>query len=401
MNMKKRCFPFFILLLLFIGCKQKVSNKGLITYEKISGDTLCVVDLHAVSDTITLDLFSFMSSPKLVKLEQPDGPTIDVYQNTQSNTEVYVGKDYILSCTMQEFALHDKDGKFIRILATGGRNADQYSSNFSYWVDDRNAVLYIYELDSREILSYDMETGNFLKQLPILLPEGCRQVLPLNDSSFVVFSEPAPLQYKLHLLSASGQYRDSLQLTLSPDKDYDRQIQYGYKFGDRVKFLAASSQSYDITDFTLKPEWKLKYREDERAKIITENDQYLFCALQKRFKEGGAGIEDSTPVSYNPVTYLIDKKTGEGHLLKEVYNNALEHEMNPPCLGLDIVFQPNGYVVRNYNASAFKMRLYITLANGQNESGKRLEPERRSYLEQLQASTHDGDRNIVLFGEFR
>lgn len=325
MKTKLLFFILFVSSFVLFSCGRKAASK-----ETIQTDAVRMVDVAAIKDTIKLELLDLMSEPKLVRLEQSNNPKLDPYENTSASGEAYVGKDYILAYSEGQFLLYDIEGKFIRSVAKQGQKQDEFSSLSTYLIDDKNFILYLFQMDRRKVLSYDMHTGRFVQELPNLLPTGFRQALSFNDSSFVVFSEPKPLEYKLYLLSISGEYRDSLELKLESDDDYLMQVGYGYKLGDRIKFIANHSQIYNITDFTLKPEWKLSCDTNNVVDIIGENSKYLFYLVQYITQKDIDTIRGRKMICHfsgkNPQVYALDKKTGRDYFMGGIYNNILEYK---------------------------------------------------------------------------
>lgn len=98
MKTKLLFFILFVSSFILFSCGRKAVSK-----EIIQTDTVHMVDLAAIKDTIKLELLDLMSEPKLVRLEQSNNPKLDPYENTSASGEAYVGKNYILAYSEGQF----------------------------------------------------------------------------------------------------------------------------------------------------------------------------------------------------------------------------------------------------------------------------------------------------------
>ena len=79
-------------------------------------------------------------------------------------TNYLVGEKYIITIDNDKILQFSNNGRFLRTLAKAGNGPDEFLRAEAFALDDKNDILYInHRGDSRNILAFDLKTGNVLK----------------------------------------------------------------------------------------------------------------------------------------------------------------------------------------------------------------------------------------------
>ncbi len=157
-----------------------------------------VIDLQNPGQTRDILLSELLDDIRLVKLETNDEILLGQYTN------YLVGKEQIITIDSDKILQFSNTGEFVRTLATAGNGPDEFLRPEAFALDDKNGILYInHRGDSRNILVFDLKTGNRIKRITTGVDNLISQIIVSGDSILTVVPR-MNRDYNLYNLTTSG-----------------------------------------------------------------------------------------------------------------------------------------------------------------------------------------------------
>jgi hypothetical protein len=159
------------------SCSYKKENR--LGHVKINGRDVSELKLSEVRDTISLSLSQLMNKNSFIKLETKD-------ENKFDNGKWSIGEKYIVGyCRRLGFFQFRSDGKFLRKLANFGKGPQEvYYPTWTISKDESH--IYIYDLlKPKGFLCFSLDSGLFIKSIPIALEGQLKNIYMYDDSTLV------------------------------------------------------------------------------------------------------------------------------------------------------------------------------------------------------------------------
>ena len=181
------------LLILVTSCNGRISQKP-----------FPVIDLQNPGDTRDIYLSELLDDIHIVKLETRDEILLGQY------TSYLAGEKFIITIDDNKILQFSNNGGFLRTLARAGNGPEEFLRAEAFALDDKNDILYInHRGDSRNILVFDLKTGNRLKRIPTGVDNLISQIIVSRDSMLTVVPRMNK-DYNLYNLSTSGKFVDGI-----------------------------------------------------------------------------------------------------------------------------------------------------------------------------------------------
>ena len=157
-----------------IACMAMIT---LISCRSYSGDDrIITVNLSEVNKKRMVNLSDWVSEPEFIAL---DSSCKDAYTE---GGNCCVSDNYIgLYGSSQVYKLYDrKTGKYLRNIGRIGKNSREYTNVYHSKIDEENSMVYILPWTAKELLCYDLNTGELIKarQLKYNVPKGAFVIDP-------------------------------------------------------------------------------------------------------------------------------------------------------------------------------------------------------------------------------
>ena len=163
-----------------------------------------VIDLQNPRDTRDIYLSELLDDIHIVKLETGDEILLGQY------TSYLVGEKFIITIDDNKILQFSNNGGFLRTLARAGNGPDEFLRAEVFALDDNNDILYVnHRGDSRNILAFDLKTGNRLKRIPTGVDNLISQIIVSGDSILTVVPRMNK-DYNLYNLTTSGKFVDGI-----------------------------------------------------------------------------------------------------------------------------------------------------------------------------------------------
>ena len=163
-----------------------------------------VIDLQNPRDTRDIYLSELLDDIHIVKLETGDEILLGQY------TSYLVGEKFVITIDENKILQFSNNGGFLRTLARAGNGPDEFLRAEVFALDDNNDILYVnHRGDSRNILTFDLKTGNRLKRIPTGVDNLISQIIVSGDSILTVVPRMNK-DYNLYNLTTSGKFVDGI-----------------------------------------------------------------------------------------------------------------------------------------------------------------------------------------------
>jgi hypothetical protein len=157
-----------------------------------------VIDLQNPGETRDLFLSELLDDIRIVKLETNNEILLG------QNTNYVVGERYLISIDNDKILQFSNDGGFLRTLSKAGNGPDEFLRAEAFALDDKNDILYInHRGDSRNILVFDLNTGERIKRIPTGVDNLISQIIVSGDSILTLVPR-MNREYNLYSLTTSG-----------------------------------------------------------------------------------------------------------------------------------------------------------------------------------------------------
>jgi hypothetical protein len=185
--MKMRIVRLIFLLILVTSCTGGNRQKP-----------VPVIDLQNPGQARDIFLSELLDDIRLVKLETNDEILLGQYSN------YLVGEKQIITIDSDKILQFSNNGGFVRTLAKAGNGPDEFLRAEAFALDDKNGILYInHRGDSRNILAFDLKTGNHIKRIPTGVDNLISQIIVAGDSILTIVPR-MNREYNLYNLTTSG-----------------------------------------------------------------------------------------------------------------------------------------------------------------------------------------------------
>jgi len=159
-----------------------------------------VIDLQNPVETRDLYLSELIDDIHIVKLETKDEILLGQYTN------YLVGERHIITIDSDKILQFSYNGGFVRTLAKAGNGPDEFLRAEAFALDDKNGILYInHRGDSRNIIAFDLKTGNRIKRIPTGVDNLISQIIVSSDSILTIVPR-MNRGYNLYNLTTSGKF---------------------------------------------------------------------------------------------------------------------------------------------------------------------------------------------------
>ena len=150
-------------IIIVTNCKSEFSGDGSITVtETASGNKLTVCNFSSVSDTVTLNLSSFVKDFKIVRFENSD-EAIFKMSGTPVVTDKYIG----IRQSRRPFLLFDHNGKLLCEVGGIGGGPGEYTNLYDESINDKLGKIYLAPFaNSPKILEYNVD-GSFVRDIVV------------------------------------------------------------------------------------------------------------------------------------------------------------------------------------------------------------------------------------------
>lgn len=147
-----RAFISCIAMLALSSCKPGADDDNVIT-----------VNLSDVNRKRFVNLSEWVSEPEFIAL---DSSLEDAYTE---GGKCCVSDNYIgIYGSSQVYKLYDrKTGKYLHNIGRIGKNSGEYTNVYSSEIDEENSMVYILPWTAKELLCYDLNTGELIKARPL------------------------------------------------------------------------------------------------------------------------------------------------------------------------------------------------------------------------------------------
>lgn len=145
----------FILMFALNSCKSGNDDNKFIT-----------VNFNDVDKKNVVNFTQWVSEPEFIAL---DSSTDAAYTEGKycCISDNYIG----LYGASQVYKLYDRaTGKYLRNIGKVGKGSGEYTNVYSSKIDEENSIVYILSWNAKELLCYDINTGNLIEARPLKYP---------------------------------------------------------------------------------------------------------------------------------------------------------------------------------------------------------------------------------------
>jgi len=163
-----------------------------------------VIDMQNPGQARDILLSELIDDIRLVKLETNDEILLGQY------THYLVGEKHIITIDPDKILQFSDNGGFLRTLSKAGNGPEEFLRAEAFALDDKNEILYInHRGDSRNIIVFDLKTGNRIKRIPTGVDNLISQIIVSGDSMLTVVPRMNK-DYNLYNLTNSGKLVDGI-----------------------------------------------------------------------------------------------------------------------------------------------------------------------------------------------
>lgn len=148
----------------FIVC---IAMLALISCESGSGNgKLVTVDFSDINKKKTVKLSEWVSEPEFIAL---DSSREEAYTEGKycCVSDKYIG----LYGAREAYKLYDRTtGEYLRDIGKVGKNSGEYANVYSSVIDEQRSAVYLLPWNAKELLCYDINTGNLIEARPLKHP---------------------------------------------------------------------------------------------------------------------------------------------------------------------------------------------------------------------------------------
>ncbi|MCD6346888.1 MAG: 6-bladed beta-propeller, partial [Bacteroidales bacterium] len=171
--------PFTLLLLTIIIFSCSNSNNPAIKTIEINGDPVNLISYNEIQDSVQISLSQLASELHFVKLETTEECMIGYGQ-------YYIYDKYILNIhPFEKIMQFTAEGKFVRQVCRSGKGPHEFQ-HAVIAVDEVNDFLYVADEVKSYFMSWDLNTGKYLGDIPIPFKGRLKNLLVTKDGTLLV-----------------------------------------------------------------------------------------------------------------------------------------------------------------------------------------------------------------------
>ncbi len=307
-----------IAMITIISCRSEADHNNIIT-----------VNLSDVNKKRVVNLSDWVSEPEFIALDSSckDAYTEGKYSCVSNN---YIG----LYRSGEIYKLYDREtGKYLRNIGKAG----EYSNVYNSAIDEQNSRVYILPWTAKELLCYDLNTGELIKSRPLNhnVPKGAFVIDPETDELTVA---TLPFEGENETVVWKQDKEDNTlwevpagALSLVPDysheivgafntEDFDLSIS---TWGGRVDSL------YVVKDGFLKPIFTMNFLKDNQKAATSRLPNHTYILLPDHII-----TSVSMPVrrasgyySYGKPVYVVTERETEHSYVAEFTDDILNRKL--------------------------------------------------------------------------
>lgn len=292
-----------------------------------------VIELRDIKDPIVVNMFQFFNNISYVKLETTE-------DNKLGRVKWSIGNKYLVGYDRGSgFVQFTSDGKFIRKFANYGKGPHEVY--YPIWtVSKDESHIYIYDfLKPKYFLCFNLNSGNFDKNIPIPIEGEINNVYFVNDSTLIcapVVGNGKPAgNYYLFWQTLSGK----LIKTLSAKTKSKPVVLSGnilYKVGDQFRYRPLYSDTiFQVNNFSIDPYIIFKGTSRQGSEIGSNNFE-IFLETPEFFIVKSSVIKSKEALGQNTVgyvtvqeDYLVNKITKKMYVISKVENDLNDLPVYP------------------------------------------------------------------------
>jgi len=390
--MKNSLFVFIILMLIS-ACSG--GKSGSVTSVDIEGVRVNVLDVENVKDSIELSLSDLVEDLHFVRLETRPECMLNM-------PKFYIGKHYILALAMgQPIIQFDTDGNYLRTVAETG-NGPFEVNYFSWAVDDDRSMLYVKDNSKNNFLSFDLESGQFIDEIPLAIDCRVNQFTVTESGELAVAAtfggDYSGVKYYLFWQSNEGDFINGIKT--NPDINvrnvsnvilqYDNKIEY---FNSRMDTM------FSISGYTWTPDWIFKLGATTGTDITKAGSKtFHILSLQEKFmlctlfiSEDATQEGNTTFIEGKLYSLFVDKETKQANYVSELVVDNINQSIRTP----DLTTLSNGRVYIRFSALELKERIAKAIEDPSTES------KIKDRLEMLDSQLDVNDNPVLLTGRIK
>jgi hypothetical protein len=361
----------------------------------ISGQTVNQLDIEKVKDSIVLNLSDIAGDLHFIQLETKSLCLLN-------RPKLYIGKKYILSFENEQPVFQfDSNGNYLRTIATQGEGPEEVT-RYLWAVDEVSNILYIRDEAKDHYISFDLNTGKFLGEIPIAIPGIINQFIITEPGVFAVvpYLDKSVHQdrYSVYWQNSQGEFLGGIKAPADRNLLVSERVLYQYP-GYLGYYLSKSDTLYSITGHERSVSWILNpggYNPNDQMdigskniRIISLQENFILCSL---FIAGESIKRGRTTATNGKLYHLfIDKGTGSVHYVSKLMADNLGQPIRPVLLNS----QPDGTIFLSFNALEIKEMIAKTLSNPEIGS------ELRGQLQALDSQINENDNPVMLVGKIK
>jgi len=165
------------IVLLFVSCSQPKQNRN----TSLNTD-VHIIDLDNISIDKNVRASSIFNKVTPIVLQSSE----DVIIGKISNLQIYENKIYILDRSLAKslfvFAI---DGTFLYRIGKSGQGPGEYTYPTNFTIDKSTGLLYILDSEKRSILTYNLDSGEYIDAVLLNSDRICRHIQANNKSIYI------------------------------------------------------------------------------------------------------------------------------------------------------------------------------------------------------------------------
>lgn len=312
----------FILMFALNSCKSGNDDNKFIT-----------VNFNDVDKKNVVNLTQWVSEPEFIAL---DSSTDAAYTEGKycCISDNYIG----LYGASQVYKLYDRaTGKYLRNIGKVGKGSGEYTNVYSSKIDEENSIVYILSWNAKELLCYDINTGNLIEARPLKYPapkgsfsidahtgELTVAALPFEEMNEIVAwkqDKDGNILWKVPAgsLSVIPDFSNEINSCFNTE-DYDFSIS---TWGGRIDSL------YVVKDGGLKPIFTMSF---VKGNVSTSNlpnhtytllPEHIVTSVSMRVRRPSGNIGYS-----KPIFVVTERRTGKSYLADftdDILNRKLDY----------------------------------------------------------------------------
>ena len=379
----------------FYSCNKPTQDPSL-TIKPNGADQLMTINFKEIKDSTTISLSDFATDFQFIPLEtRPDC--------LLKYASCLISKEYIL-CRAGEAGIlqFSRNGRFIRKLVSCGKGPMEVSQTYDWAVDEENQTLLLSSFGKTGyFLSFDLKTGNYLKDISNAMPSSSWHMLLTANKELlcVPYKKPDPglPSCLLYWQSLDGKLTASIP---GPAGNIIKNGSTLYQFDNEYRFSQKDDDTlYKVVDHRPIPYLAYNYGEPnpigvdkvgyKTTSVVFETKDLVFICLFKIISvtRSSNGFSSGGAVDW----ICLDKTLGKAFLTKDVFNDFT----GSPVQSQEIRVQPDGTVILSLQAVDLKEIAEKALADPKTPA------DIRQRMEKINAVVKADDNPVLVVGRLK